>query len=111
WLYSTSTRNPTAPRVVRVTVDGGNLEDLFEGSSARLSVDGRRIFYGKPLQPGLYERSLEGDIASNPETLLIEDYAVPVGLVPSERGIFYMGRDAQRRPAALRFYDFELRRS
>jgi hypothetical protein len=111
YLYSSSTRNPTAPRVVRVPAAGGELEDLFEGTSARISIDGKRIFYGKGLTPGLYERSLEGDIVSNRETLVLEDYAVPVGFVPAERGIFYMGRDAQRQPAALRFFDFELQRS
>jgi Tol biopolymer transport system component len=110
YLYSTSMRDPTAPRVVRVPTTGGDLEDLFVGNSARLSVDGKRIFYGKPQQGGLYERSLEGDVALNPETLVLEDYALGVGFVPSERGIFYVGRDAQR-ATALRFFDFELRRS
>jgi hypothetical protein len=85
---------------------------LFEGGSARLAVDGKRIFYGKAPQVGLYERSLEGDVALNPERLVLEDYGpTGVGFVPSERGIFYMGSDAQRQPAALRFYDFELQRS
>jgi hypothetical protein len=109
-LYSTSMLNPAAPRVVRVPATGGDLEDLFAGSSARLSIDAKRIFYGKPPQFGLYERSLEGDVASNPETLVLEDYALGVGFVPSERGIFYVGRDAQG-PTALRFFDFELKRS
>lgn len=110
FLYSSSMRNPTAPRVVRVATAGGDLEDMFAGSSARLALDGKRIFYGKPLQPGLWERSLEGDVASNPEKLLLEDYAGPVAFVPSERGIFYRGRDA-RNQLALRYYDFELKRS
>jgi Tol biopolymer transport system component/predicted Ser/Thr protein kinase len=110
YLYSTSMRNPTAPRVVRVPAAGGDLEDLFAGNSARLSVDDKRVFYGKPPQRGLYERSLEGDVASNPETLVLEDYALANGFVPSERGIFYVGRDAQG-PTALRFFDFELQRS
>jgi Tol biopolymer transport system component len=111
YLYSTSMRNPSAPRVVRVPAAGGDLEDLFAGGSARLAVDGKRIFYGKAPQPGLYVRSLEGDIASNPETLLLEDYLGPVGFVPSERGIFYRGRDSERGQATLRFFDFELQRS
>jgi hypothetical protein len=84
---------------------------LFEGTSARVSFDGRRIFYGKPQQPGLYERSLEGDIASNPETRVLEDYAPAVGFVPAERGIFYRGVAMEGRPAALRFFDFELKTS
>lgn len=110
YLYSTSMRNPTAPRVVRVPAAGGDLEDLFAGGSARLAADGKRIFYAKPPQRGLYERSLEGDVASNAETLVLEDYSGPVGFVPSERGIFYRSRDA-RGQAALRFFDFELQRS
>ena len=109
YLYSTSMRDPAATRVVRVPTGGGDLEDLFAGNSARLSVDGKRIFYGKP-QRGLYERSLEGDVASNPETRVVEDYAFGVGFIPSERGIFYVGRDAQG-PTALRYFDFELQRS
>ncbi len=110
YLYSTSMRNPTAQRVVRVPAAGGDLEDLFAGGSARISDDGKRIFYAKAPQRGLYERSLEGDVASNPETLLVEDYAGPVGFVPSERGIYYRGRNEQGEPA-LRFFDFTLQRS
>jgi serine/threonine protein kinase len=111
YLYSSSVRSPTAARVVRVSSSGGDLEDLFEGTSARISVDGTRIFYGKPQQPGLYERSLEGDIASNAETRVLEDYAPAVGFVPAERGIFYRGVATERGPAALRFFDFELKAS
>jgi Tol biopolymer transport system component len=111
YLYSTYVRAPTAPLVVRVPTAGGDLEDLFAGASARPSVDGKRIFYGKPPHSGLYERSLEGDVVSNPERLVLEDYAPNVGFLPTEQGIFYMGRDEQRQPAALRFFDFELQRS
>jgi hypothetical protein len=103
-------RSPTATRIVRVPIAGGDLEDLFAGGSARLSADDKRIFYAKAPQRGLYERSLEGDVASNPETLVLEDYALAIGFVPSERGIFYVGRDAQR-PTALRFFEFESKRS
>jgi hypothetical protein len=111
YLYSSSVRTPTASRIVRVSVTGGEIEDLFEGSSARLSVDGKRIFYGKPQQPGLFERSLEGDVAANPETRVLADYAPAVGFVPSARGIFYRGTATEGRPAALRFFDFELKTS
>jgi Tol biopolymer transport system component len=110
-LYSSSVRSPTASRIVRVSIAGGEIEDLFEGGSARLSVDGKRIFYAKPQQPGLFERSLEGDVASNPETRVLEDYAPAVGFVPSARGIFYRGIATEGRPAALRFFDFELETS
>jgi Tol biopolymer transport system component len=111
YFYSTSTRNPSLTRVVRVPVASGELEELFEGASARVSTDGKRIFYGKPLQAGLFARSLEGDVPSNPETRVLEDYVPGVGFVPSERGIFYRGGDTERRPAALRFFDFELQTS
>jgi Tol biopolymer transport system component len=112
YLYAISNRNPNAQRIVRLPVAGGDLEDLFEGGGGvRLSVDGRRIFYGRPPTRGIYERSLEGDVPSNPETLVLEDYVGPLGFVPGPAGIVYVGRDEQRRPVALRFFDFAMRRS
>ncbi len=111
YLYAINNRTPTAERIVRVPVEGGEPEDLFEGGSARVSVDGKRIFYAKPQQRGIYERSLEGDIASNPEQRVLLDYLAPVGFVPAENGIFYVGRDEAGKPAALRFFDFAQRRS
>ncbi len=110
FLYSTGNRSPTAQRVMRVSVEGGELEDLFEGSSPLVSRDGKRIFYGKS-QSGLFERSLEGDIPSNAERRVLDDYVPPLGFAVSERGIVYVGRDETGRPIALRFFDFELQRS
>jgi hypothetical protein len=110
-LYMTSSRVPSATRVVRIRVEGGELEDLFEGDSARISADGHRILYAKPGQRGIWERSLDGDIRSNPETRIVEDYIPPAGFVPAKAGVFYTGRDAAGKVTALRFFDYALRRS
>ncbi len=110
-LYATSVRDPTALRIVRVPAQGGDLEPLFDGICAKVSIDGTRIFYGRSLQPGIFERSLEGDVAANAEALVLEDYTPSCGFIPGERGLFYVGRDEQRRAVALRFFDFAERRS
>ena len=111
YLYVTGNRTPTAERVLRVSADGGELEDLFEGTSAKVSPDGHRIYYGKSLQAGIFERSLDGDVASNAEQRLVDDYVPPQGLAVGKNGIFYVGRDEARKPVALRFFDFALGRS
>jgi len=110
-LYMTSSRVPSAMRVVRIGVEGGELEDLFEGDSARISADGHRILYAKAGQRGIWERSLDGDIRSNPETRIIEDYIPPAGYLPAKAGVVYTGRDTAGKVTALRFFDYALRRS
>ena len=52
---------------MRVPAAGGEPEDLFEGGFKKLDLAGRRIYYGKSDQFGIFVRSLEGDIRSNPE--------------------------------------------
>ena len=110
-VYTTGNRSPAAQRLVRVPAAGGDIEDLFEGTSPKISVDGKRIYYGKSLQAGIFERSLEGDIASNPEQRVLEDYVPPRGFTVGEKGIFYVGRDQARNPVSIRFFDFALQRS
>ncbi|HMF77843.1 MAG TPA: hypothetical protein VK604_19460 [Bryobacteraceae bacterium] len=101
-----------AYRIVRLTVAGGKVEDLFQGDSPAISRDYRQVFYGNPLPgPGLFARSLLGDVKSNPEKLIVEDYVGPDGFAPAGNGIFYVGRDANGRAEAIRFFNFRLRRT
>jgi hypothetical protein len=96
---------------MRVRAEGGEVEDLFEGGFKRLDPTGRRIYYGKSDQFGIFVRSLDGDVPSNPEDRLVSDYVPPRGFDVSERGIFYVARDANRIPVAVKFFDFEARRT
>jgi Tol biopolymer transport system component len=103
YLYLT---RPGPYRVMRVRAEGGDVEDLFEGGFKRLDPTGRRIYYGKTDQFGIFVRSLDGDVQSNPEERLVSDYVPPRGFDVSERGIYYVARDATRKPVAVRFFDF-----
>jgi hypothetical protein len=105
------TRPATSNRVMRVPVSGGALEDLFEGGFKRLDPSRRRIYYGKSDQSGIFVRSLDGDVRSNAEERLVSDYVPPRGFDVTERGIFYVGRDEDRNPVAMRFFDFAARKS
>jgi Tol biopolymer transport system component len=111
YLYLVGNRSPAVTRIMRIPATGGELEDLFEGTSPRVSTDGRGILYGKSQTPGLFERSLDGDIPSNPETRIVPDYAGPVGFVPAKNGLFYFSRDSAGRLAAIRFFDYGRRQS
>ncbi len=109
YIYATLTAG--AYRIVRIPAAGGDIEDLFEGDSGRVDPSGRYIYYGKSGQPGMFVRSLEGDVRSNPEERVLSDYVPPRGFALSGRGIFYLGRDDARKPAAIRFFDFGSRKS
>jgi serine/threonine protein kinase len=90
-------------QVYRVRVADGATEPLFEGDLAQETPDGKYLLYGRNGAdlPGIYRRSLEGDVASNAEELVVSDYqlqsgawggwaAVPNGLYYTsfERGAF-----------------------
>jgi Tol biopolymer transport system component len=111
YLYLDGTRSPSVNRIMRIPATGGELEDLFEGVSPRISTDGRQIIYGKSQTPGLFERSLEGDVPSNPETQIVADYSGPVGFLPTRNGLFYYSSNSAGRLGAIRFFDYGLRQS
>jgi hypothetical protein len=96
---------------MRVRAEGGGVEDLFEGGFKRLDPTGRRIYYGKTDQFGIFVRSLDGDVRSNPEKQVVSDYVPPRGFDVSKRGIFYVARDVNRIPVAVKFFDFEAGRT
>ena len=98
----------------RVAAQGGPIERLWEGSLARESVDGQYILYWKTNAPGIFRRSLAGDLAKNPEELLIPDFWPNNqlgGYAPFADGIYYVGGDAKGRPGPFRFFDYTTRKS
>jgi Tol biopolymer transport system component/tRNA A-37 threonylcarbamoyl transferase component Bud32 len=108
FIYAT---RPGVPyHIVRFPAAGGEVEDLFEGDYPRIARGGSRIFYGKDGLSGLFSRSLDGDVRSNPEERIVPDYVSPRGFDLNSRGIYYIGRDAARRMVAIRHYDFETKR-
>ena len=109
--YLYATRPGATYRIMRVPSDGGEVEDLFEGDGVRIEPAGRRIFYGKGGIFGLFARSLDGDVRLNPEERVISDFVAPRGFDVNSRGIYYLGRNSARKPVAIRFFDFSLRKS
>jgi dipeptidyl aminopeptidase/acylaminoacyl peptidase len=109
--YLYATRPGDIYRIMRVPAAGGEVEDLFEGDGLRVEPYGNRIYYGKQGLFGLFARSLEGDVRSNPEERIVSDYVAPRGFDVNRRGVYYLGRDSARKPVAIRFFDFALRRS
>jgi Tol biopolymer transport system component/DNA-binding winged helix-turn-helix (wHTH) protein len=95
-------------RVARLSVSLGTRQSLFEGNLAAETLDGTRLIYAKDGEPGLYARSLQGDVARNPEKKLVDDYiAAPlVAHVLAKGGIFYLGHTPDGKPRAFRYYDF-----
>ena len=97
--------------VARLSVPGGKRERLFEGVLAAESVDGKRLLYAKPSEPGLFARSLQGNVAQNPEEKLVDDFvdAPLVAYIPAKGGIYYLGYTPEGKPRAFRYYDYSSR--
>ena len=93
---------------------GGRIERLWEAGLTRESVDGKYILYWKTNTPGIFRRSLVGDLTKNPEELLIPDFWPNNqlgGYAPFADGIYYVSGDAKGRPGAFHFYDYVSRKS
>jgi serine/threonine protein kinase len=111
YLYTTAI-NKTPQRVIRARVTDGELEELFDGATPVVAPDGHRVFYRKGLgASALFARSLDGDIARNPEEQLVPGCVLPFGLVPTAHGIYYVACDEQRQPVTLSYFEFSSRRS
>jgi Tol biopolymer transport system component len=107
WLYGTELDN--APSLYRLRLADGHRETLLPaGVAPQASTDGKRIFYMHRAEPGIFARSLEGDVAANPEELLVGDYQRPPsgGFQPLDDGIVYVSYSTDSRARAVRFYDF-----
>jgi Tol biopolymer transport system component/DNA-binding winged helix-turn-helix (wHTH) protein len=98
----------------RFAAKGGMIERLWEGALAKESVDGKYILYWKTNKPGIFRRSLTGDLTKNPEELLIPDFWPNNqlgGYAPFADGIYYVSGDAKGRAGPFRFFDYASRRS
>ena len=97
--------------VARMRVPGGKRERLFEGNLAAETPDGKRLVYAKPTEPGLFARSLQGDVARNPEEKLVDDFIVAplVAYIPTNGGIYYLGYTPEGKPRAFRYNDYSSR--
>jgi hypothetical protein len=110
YLYTTAIKTPM--QVFRANVRTRELEDLFEGRTPVVAPGGGRIFYSKSSGPGLFARSLENITATtNLEEQIAAECVMPWGLVPTDRGIYYVGCDERQVPRAIRYFEFSSRRS
>ena len=95
--------------VARLRVADGNREQLFTGELPRLTRDGTRLIYANTKQPGLFMRSVAGDLKSNPEEKLVDDYVATLGGVATTvDGFFYVSYTEQGIARAIRFYEYAL---
>jgi Tol biopolymer transport system component/DNA-binding winged helix-turn-helix (wHTH) protein len=110
--YIYANRANGGARIFRIAVEGGTPEDLFEGVSARVTPDGRKIVYGKNGHLGMFSRSLDTDPATSPEEKLVDDYRPPgQDLNPVADGIYYIGWDGAGKPRIARFYSYARKKS
>jgi Tol biopolymer transport system component/DNA-binding winged helix-turn-helix (wHTH) protein len=95
-----------------IPVTGGEPRFVFNGSGS-VEVPGRNLLiYEKQDQLGIYGRSLHGDLATNPEQLLVTDYQAPWGgFYPMIDGIYYVGCNSAGIPRMFRFYSFDTGKS
>lgn len=113
YLYASTLVGGTGT-TYRFPADGGPAEKLWEGALARESVDGKYILYWKGSTPGIFRRSLQGDVAKNPEELLVPDFW-PLGQIggyaPVADGIYYVSGNAEGKAGSFRYFDYTTRRS
>ncbi len=98
----------------RFPADGGPLQRLWEGDLVRETEDGKYVLYKKSNAPGIFRRSLQGDLARNPEELLIPDFwpnGQIGGYAPVATGIYYVSGDGQGRAGPFRYFDYASRKS
>ncbi|HEX4170267.1 MAG TPA: winged helix-turn-helix domain-containing protein [Bryobacteraceae bacterium] len=97
----------TPQQLYRIDAATGSSVHLWPGVVPK-EVPGRKLLlYAKFDEPGIYVRSLEGNVAKNPETRLLDDYETPFAtFYPVQDGIYYVGCTADGRPRAFRFYSF-----
>jgi hypothetical protein len=105
-IYMTETR-PDGPLLSRVSAAGGTPQPLWSGCCA-WEVPGRRfLVYSKFEQPGIYGRSLSGNVLKNPEIRLVKDFVPFKGSFEAvDDGIYYVACTPTGEPRAFRFYSF-----
>ena len=105
YLYAFRLGNPET--ALRVRVADGTTEELFHGGGAVETVEGADLLYVKANQWGVFARSLVGDLASNPERRLVDDYyPARGGIVPVAGGFYYVRHSEDAAPQSFGFYDY-----
>ncbi|MFZ2506990.1 MAG: hypothetical protein WAW79_00765, partial [Steroidobacteraceae bacterium] len=96
--------------VFRVRVaDGVATGPLFNGDLAHETLDGKYLLYARSGYPGIYRRSLEGEVVGNAEQLVVSDYQPQAGAwggwaaVPN--GLYYTSF-AHGAFGAIRYFDW-----
>jgi len=108
FLYAFRLGNPET--AIRVRVADSQVEQLFHGGGIVETLDASDVLDVKANKPGIFARALAGELASNPERTLVEDYYPARGdIVPVEGGFYYVGHSDQNTPRAFRFYDYATR--
>ncbi len=102
-------------RLYRVPFANGasqtEMQWLFEGKEAKEIPDGR-VLYIKNDRPGLFARSLAGDLARNPEETLVNDIQGPLAyFAPVIEGVYYTGQNLFGGHKAIRFYEYARRQT
>jgi dipeptidyl aminopeptidase/acylaminoacyl peptidase len=110
--YIYANRSTGGPQIFRIPSEGGTPEELFEGVSAMVTPDGHTIVYAKLGRTGVFSRSLDGDVATNSEFKLVDDYKPPsADITPFPDGFYYIGWDGPAKPRVARFYNFAQKKS
>jgi hypothetical protein len=90
------------------------MQRLLEGGLARESADGKYLIYRKSHAPGIFRRSLDGDISKNPEELVVSDFWPNNqlgGYAPFAGGIYYVSGDEQGKAGPFRYFDYAAHKS
>lgn len=113
YLYASTLVGGTAT-TYRFPATGGSMERLWQGGLVRETPDGKYVLYWKPNAPGIFRRSLAGNLGTNPEELLIPDFWPNNqlgGFDPVANGVYYVSGDAKGKPGPVRFFSYASRKS
>ena len=102
WIYFASNRTGTN-EVWRVPSSGGSANQITTngGYTAHESADGKTLFYMKENSSPLFAKALSGGVERQ-----VLDWVLSRAFVPTEDGIYYIGRRAPNKQAPLRFFQF-----
>jgi eukaryotic-like serine/threonine-protein kinase len=97
-------------QIFRVRLSDGLGEELFAGTVPVLSLDRKRVLYGKFLEPGMFARSTR-DLLKSPEQEIVPDYRVTFtsGLSPAAGGVYYVAFTPHGDSRAFSYFDYATR--